>query len=126
VQKNFANSNASVLSRGWIDAAHSASAAKPTPLQPGVWRTVRIALRAQDVLIARGHTLALAITLSDTEWTTPNSTSATLDIDLARSELQLPAVGGLRLDPTGGSLDRQTVHARPVSRAIADTSRVPS
>jgi X-Pro dipeptidyl-peptidase len=126
VQKNFANSNASVLSRGWIDAAHSASAAKPTPLQPGVWRTVRIALRAQDVLIARGHTLAIAITLSDTEWTTPNGTGATLDIDLARSELQLPAVGGLRLDPTGGSLDRQTVHARPVSRAVADTSRVPS
>ena len=34
------------------------------------------------------------MTLSDTEWTTPNDTGATIDIDLAGSKLNLPVTSG--------------------------------
>ncbi len=34
------------------------------------------------------------MTLSDTEWTTPNDTGATIDIDLADSKLNLPLTTG--------------------------------
>jgi len=125
VVKNFARSEAAVLCRGWIDAAHSGSNAVPAPLQPGTWRTVTIPLRAQDVLITTGHTLALAITLSDTEWTTPSSTGATISIDLSRSGLDLPAVGGIHLEPTDEGLAKQRARGHRLGLSVADTSRVP-
>ncbi|MDQ2835929.1 MAG: Xaa-Pro dipeptidyl-peptidase [Actinomycetota bacterium] len=99
VLKNFSTSSASVLSRGWLDAAHYPSISTPTPLVSGQWRTVTIPLRAQDDILARGHQLGLDITLSDTEYTTPNSTGATVTIDLTSSVLNLPVVGGITLTP---------------------------
>jgi X-Pro dipeptidyl-peptidase len=38
--------------------------------------------------------LGLAVTLSDTKWTTPYDTGATIDIDLAHSKLNLPVTAG--------------------------------
>jgi X-Pro dipeptidyl-peptidase len=125
VVKNFARSEAAVLCRGWIDAAHSGSNAVPTPLQPGTWRTVTIPLRAQDVLITKGHTLALAITLSDAEWTIPRSAGATISIDLGRSDIELPAVGGIHLEPTDEGLAKQRARGHRLGPSVADTSRVP-
>jgi X-Pro dipeptidyl-peptidase len=125
VVKDFANSDAAVLCRGWIDAAHAGSNAVPMPLQPGKWRDVAIPLRAQDVLVTRGHTLALALTLSDTEWTTPRSTGATISIDLSRSDLDLPAVGGIHVEPTDAGLAQQHGRGHPLGLSVADTSRVP-
>jgi X-Pro dipeptidyl-peptidase len=125
VVKNFAASNTAVLSRGWVDTAHASSRANPTPLQPGEWRTITIPLRAQDVLIATGHTLAVAITLSDTEWTTPRSTGATVLVDLGRSMLNLPAVGGIQLAPASTPLSSAHVHGHPFGLRVADDARVP-
>jgi X-Pro dipeptidyl-peptidase len=99
VVKSFAASKASVISRGWLDASHSDSLSSPTPLVSGQWRTVTIPLRAQDDILAKGHQVGLAITLSDTEYTTPNSTGATVTIELAGSTLNLPVVGGIHLSP---------------------------
>ena len=42
------------------------------------------------MIIPKGRVLGLAVTLSDTEWTTPNDTGATVDIDLSHSRLNLP------------------------------------
>jgi X-Pro dipeptidyl-peptidase len=125
VLKRFAPSDAAVLSRGWLDAAHAGSNAVPTPLEPGKWRTVSIPLRAQDVVIATGHTLALAITLSDLEWTTPNRTDAEVTIDLGHSDLRLPAVGGLRLTPADSGLDQGQAHGPAVHGNFTETTRVP-
>jgi X-Pro dipeptidyl-peptidase len=89
-----------IVSRGWIDAAHSKSLSKPTPLTPGKWTTVNVPLRAQDDVIPKGRVLGLAVTLSDTEWTSPNETGATIDIDLAGSKLNLPVTSGKITAPT--------------------------
>jgi X-Pro dipeptidyl-peptidase len=83
-----------IVGRGWIDAAHSDSLSKPKPLVPGRWTSVSVPLRAQDLVIPKGRVLGLAVTLSDTEWTTPNDTGATIDIDLAHSDLMLPVTAG--------------------------------
>jgi X-Pro dipeptidyl-peptidase len=40
------------------------------------------------------------VTLSDTEWTTPNDTGASIDIDLANSKLNLPVTTGKVPAPT--------------------------
>ncbi|WP_406049251.1 Xaa-Pro dipeptidyl-peptidase [Kribbella sp. NBC_00889] len=94
IDKLTEQSDHGIVGRGWIDAAHSASLSKPEPLTPGQWTTVDVPLRAQDEVIPKGRILGLAVTLSDTEWTTPNDTGATIDIDLAGSKLNLPLTTG--------------------------------
>ncbi|TCM49348.1 Xaa-Pro dipeptidyl-peptidase [Kribbella sp. VKM Ac-2568] len=100
VQKLTEDSDHGIVSRGWIDAAHSDSLSKPKPLTPGKWTTVTVPLRAQDQVIPKGRVLGLAVTLSDTEWTTPNDTGASIDIDLANSKLNLPMTVGKVAAPT--------------------------
>ncbi|MEV0284367.1 CocE/NonD family hydrolase C-terminal non-catalytic domain-containing protein [Kribbella sp. NPDC050820] len=100
VEKLTTETDHGIVSRGWIDAAHSKSLSKPTPLTPGQWTTVTVPLRAQDEVIPKGRILGLAVTLSDTEWTSPNDTGATIDIDLAGSKLNLPATSGKLTAPT--------------------------
>ncbi|WP_405063534.1 Xaa-Pro dipeptidyl-peptidase [Kribbella sp. NBC_01505] len=94
VQKLTKQSDHGIVSRGWIDAAHSSSLSKPKPLTPGKWTTVTVPLRAQDEIIPKGRVLGLAVTLSDIKWTSPNDTGATIDIDLAGSRLNLPLTTG--------------------------------
>jgi X-Pro dipeptidyl-peptidase len=100
VDKLTTQSDHGIVSRGWIDAAHSKSLSNPTPLTPGTWTTVNVPLRAQDQVIPKGHVLGLAVTLSDTEWTTPNDTGATIDIDLTTSKLNVPVTSGKITAPT--------------------------
>jgi X-Pro dipeptidyl-peptidase len=100
VDKLTAQGDHGIVSRGWVDAAHSKSLSKPTPLTPGKWSTVTVPLRAQDEIIPKGRVLALAVTLSDTGWTSPNDTGATIDIDLAGSKLNLPVTSGKITAPT--------------------------
>ena len=95
----FAASSASVLSRGWVDASHARSSIEPTPLVPGKWRLITIPLRAQDVTLAQGHQLGVVVSLSDTEFTTPNSTGATITVDLTQSSLSLPLTSGVTIMP---------------------------
>ncbi|WBQ05135.1 Xaa-Pro dipeptidyl-peptidase [Kribbella sp. CA-293567] len=94
VEKQTEQSDHGIVSRGWVDAAHSSSLSKPKPLAPGKWANVTVPLRAQDEVIPKGRVLGLAVTLSDTEWTTPNTSGATIDIDLAGSKLNLPITVG--------------------------------
>jgi X-Pro dipeptidyl-peptidase len=100
VTKRTAVTDHGIVGRGWIDAAHSDSLSHPEPLVPGRWTTITVPLRPQDLIVPKGRVLALAITLSDTEWTTPNDTGATIDVDLAHSRLNLPALGGNVVAPS--------------------------
>jgi X-Pro dipeptidyl-peptidase len=88
--KNVVTSDAGVLTRGWVDAAHRDSLTRPAPLQPGRWYTVTWRLRAHDTVLPAGRVLGLVLTASDTEFTLPASTGATIDVDLGRSRLNLP------------------------------------
>jgi X-Pro dipeptidyl-peptidase len=117
VEKQTEQSDHGIVSRGWIDAAHSSSLSKPKPLTPGKWTTVTVPLRAQDEVIPKGRVLGLAVTLSDTEWTTPNETGATIDIDLAGSKLNLPI--------TVGKVNPAAAQAAPLDVTITTPSERP-
>ncbi|MGH3460526.1 MAG: Xaa-Pro dipeptidyl-peptidase [Kribbellaceae bacterium] len=104
VRKRTAVTDHGMVGRGWIDAAHSDSLVQPEPLTPGQWTSVTVPLRAQDLIVPRGRVLGLAISLSDTEWTTPNDSGASVDIDLSRSHLNLPMTGGSVVAPSNDAL----------------------
>ncbi|MCM4078584.1 Xaa-Pro dipeptidyl-peptidase [Paractinoplanes hotanensis] len=93
--ENVVTSDHAVLARGWQDAAHRVSLRFVTPLQPGRWYTVTVPMQATDQRIAAGHVLGLILQASDDEYSTPQSTGATIRLDLRGSSLRLPLVGRL-------------------------------
>ncbi|WP_394828051.1 Xaa-Pro dipeptidyl-peptidase [Pendulispora albinea] len=79
-----------VLTRGWVDAAHRNSLTSPSPLDPSKWYDITVPLDSEDSVIPAGHVVGLVIAASDFEMTEPQSTGATLSVDLVTSRLYLP------------------------------------
>lgn len=115
--KNTVTADYGVLTRGWVDAAHRDSLTRPTPLVPGRWYTVTWRLNAHDAVLPRGRVLGLVVTLSDTQFTEPLTTGATVDIDLSRSRLGLP----VSLAPGATALPEVTTAPRVTTGAPAIT-----
>jgi X-Pro dipeptidyl-peptidase len=88
--KDVVAADAAVMTRGWVDAAHGRSLTSPTPLRPDRWYTVNFDLNAHDAVLPAGRVLGLVLTLSDTQFTEPPTTGATVQVDLGRSRLGLP------------------------------------
>ncbi|MGB3444126.1 MAG: Xaa-Pro dipeptidyl-peptidase [Actinophytocola sp.] len=117
--KDVVTADAAVMTRGWVDAAHRDSLTSPTPLLPDRWYTVNFDLNAHDVVLPAGRVLGLVLTLSDTQYTVPTSTGATVRIDLGRSRLGLP----VSLAPGATALADVTVAPRvsaPEPRVYAE------
>ena len=92
-----------VLTRGWQDAAHRVSLRFRTPLQPGRWYRVTVPLQATDQTVRAGHVLGLILQQSDEEYTSPQTTGATVRLDLRGSFLTLPLAGRARLPQPGAT-----------------------
>ncbi|WP_239175363.1 Xaa-Pro dipeptidyl-peptidase [Actinoplanes cyaneus] len=88
-------SDHAILTRGWQDAAHHVSLRFTTPLRPDRWYSVTVPMQATDQLIAAGHVLGLILQASDNEYSSPQSTGATIQLDTRRSRLTLPMIGHL-------------------------------
>ncbi|MPZ83279.1 MAG: CocE/NonD family hydrolase [Actinophytocola sp.] len=113
--KNVTTSDLAVLTRGWVDAAHHDSLTSPRPLRPGKWYTVTWRLHAHDAVLPAGRVLGLVLTLSDSDFTLPTTTGATVDVDLRRSRLNLP----VSLRPGATALPDVTVAPRISAEAPA-------
>ncbi|MEV7423472.1 Xaa-Pro dipeptidyl-peptidase [Streptomyces sp. NPDC091212] len=83
-----------VFSRGWADLGTYADPGKGRPLTPGTPYTLTIDLAASDHVVPAGHRLALIVGGTDSGLIDPPSTTPTLTLDLARTEAELPLVGG--------------------------------
>jgi X-Pro dipeptidyl-peptidase len=97
-----------VFSRGWADLGHYASAGHGVPLVPGRPYTMTIRLAATDHVVPAGHRLALVVAGTDNGLILPASTTPHVTVDLARSLLRLPLVGGpgaLRTRAGGAAAD---------------------
>ena len=119
--KDVVTADAAVMTRGWVDAAHRDSLTRPTPLQPGRWYTVNFDMNAYDTVLPAGRVLGLVLTLSDTQYTVPTSTGATVRVDLSRSRLGLP----VSLAPGATALPETSVAPRisaPAPRVYAEES----
>ncbi|TDV55066.1 Xaa-Pro dipeptidyl-peptidase [Actinophytocola oryzae] len=127
--KDVVMSDAAVMTRGWVDAAHRDSLSHPTPLQPGRWYTVNFDLMAHDVVLPAGRVLGLVLTVSDTQYTVPTSTGATVQVDLGRSRLGLPvslAPGATALAETAVAPTVSAVNVTvPSTKMDRDLNRIP-
>ncbi len=123
--KTTVTSDHAIMTRGWLDAAHRDSLTSQKPLQPGRWYTVTWELNAHDALLPRGRVLGLVLTVSDTQYTIPSSTGATVQVDLSRSRLNLPVA----LSPGRAAFTETPVAPRvsaaPVPLAVEDDRRIP-
>lgn len=124
-EKDVTTSDLAVLDRGWVDAAHRDSLTSPEPLRPGEWYTVTWPLRAHDAVLAKGRVLGLVLTLSDTEFTSPTSTGATVEVDLVGSSLHLPLATqpGTAALPAAGTPPQVSATAPTPARPVADRWR---
>ncbi|MFF3877100.1 Xaa-Pro dipeptidyl-peptidase [Streptomyces sp. NPDC001978] len=85
---------ATVFSRGWADLGNYASDRKGVPLTPGRAYTITLDLAATDHVVPKGHRLALIVAGTDRDLIDPPSTTPTLTLDLSRTAVRVPLVGG--------------------------------
>jgi X-Pro dipeptidyl-peptidase len=95
--------HAGVITRGWADIQNHASlkrggnydSKKPgRPLQPGRFYDVTFDLEPDHQVIPPGKQIALLIMSSDAEFTLWPQPGTRLMVDLARSSISIPIVGG--------------------------------
>jgi X-Pro dipeptidyl-peptidase len=93
-----------VLTRGWADAqnyksltrgGNYASKAKGEPLVNGTFYDLTFDLQPGDRMIAPGKQLALMIMSSDRDFTLWPSAGTELMVDLGKTSIRLPVVGGM-------------------------------
>lgn len=83
-----------IITRGWADPQNHKSLRESTPLEPGKFYTVSFDLMPDDQVIPAGQQIGLMIFSSDREFTLQPKPGTELTIDLDKTSLQLPVVGG--------------------------------
>ena len=94
---------ANLITRGWADPQNHASLknggnydarARGEPLVPGRFYTMTFSLQPDDQIVPAGKRIGLMIFSSDRDFTLWPKPGTELTIDLERTTLQLPVVGG--------------------------------
>ncbi|HMS68477.1 MAG TPA: CocE/NonD family hydrolase C-terminal non-catalytic domain-containing protein [Saprospiraceae bacterium] len=83
-----------IITRGWADPQNHASIRKGEPLTPGKFYEVSFDLQPDDQIIPEGQQIGLLIFSSDREFTLLPKPGTELTVDLGRTILKLPVVGG--------------------------------
>ena len=83
-----------IITRGWADPQNHLSLRESTPLEPGRFYTVSFDLMPDDQVIAKGQQIGLMVFSSDRDFTLQPEPGTELTIDLDKTSLELPVVGG--------------------------------
>jgi len=83
-----------IITRGWADPQNHQSLRESEPLKPGRYYDLKFALQPDDQVIPAGQQIALMIFSTDPEFTLWPEPGTELSVDLAKTVLQLPVVGG--------------------------------
>ncbi|EGV43476.1 Xaa-Pro dipeptidyl-peptidase [Bizionia argentinensis JUB59] len=83
-----------IITRGWADPQNHKSIRESAPLKPGEFYTVNFNLQPDDQIIPKGQQIGLMIFSSDSEFTILPKPGTELTIDLDKTIIQLPIVGG--------------------------------
>ena len=87
--------NGTILTRGWIDPANRNSDWADAPVKPGRSCTgSTFDMQPKDTVVPAGNRLALMVLSSDRDFTIRPPGGTQLTLDLARSSLAIPVVGG--------------------------------
>jgi len=85
---------ANVVTRGWADPQNRNSLRASEPLEPGAFVEMDFDLQPDDQIIPSGQRLGLMIFGSDRDFTLHATPGTTITLDLSRTSLVLPVVGG--------------------------------
>ena len=83
-----------IITRGWADPQNHKSLTESEALKPGKFYTVNFDLQPDDQVIPKGQHIGLMIFSSDNQYTILPKPGTELTIDLDKTTLQLPIVGG--------------------------------
>ncbi|MFT4697875.1 MAG: X-Pro dipeptidyl-peptidase [Flavobacteriaceae bacterium] len=84
-----------IITRGWADPQNYKSLTNGEPLEDGKFYRVAFDLMPDDQIIPKGQQIGLMIFSSDKEFTLWPEAGTELTIDLDKTNLDLPIVGGL-------------------------------
>ena len=83
-----------IITRGWADLQNHKSLRQSSPLKPGVFYEMTFDLQPDDQIIKKGQQIGLMIFSSDNQFTLLPKAGTTLSIDLNKTKLTLPVLGG--------------------------------
>ncbi len=83
-----------LITRGWADPQNSKSIRESEPLKKGEFYNVTFDLMPDDQIIRKGQQIGLMIFSSDSEFTILPAPGTVLTVDLKKTKLTLPIVGG--------------------------------
>ncbi len=83
-----------VITRGWADPRNHRSLTDQEPLVPGEFYDVTFDLQPDDQIVAAGQRIGMMIFSSDRDFTLWPDPGTELTVDLDRTSLRLPVVGG--------------------------------
>ncbi|GAA3734325.1 Xaa-Pro dipeptidyl-peptidase [Plantactinospora mayteni] len=120
----------SIITRGWADPQNHRSLRHGTPLKPGRFVELTVPLQPDDQVVPAGARIGLMIWSTDHEFTLHPAPGTVLTVDLARTSVELPVVGGPLAMPVCAQPDtRPTVVVGGIdsgvpNRALAGTCTV--
>ncbi|SFQ33194.1 X-Pro dipeptidyl-peptidase [Amycolatopsis arida] len=88
--------SSTVITRGWTDPQNRISPAHTLPITPGKTYRVTFELQPDDYVLPAGHRLEFVLASSDHDFTLRPKPGTGLAIDLTRTSVTLPVVGGTR------------------------------
>ncbi len=83
-----------IITRGWADPQNYKSLTESEPLKPGKFYEISFELMPDDQIISKGQQIGLMIFSSDKEFTLWPEPGTELTIDLDKTSITLPVVGG--------------------------------
>lgn len=93
----YSSINSNVISRGWADPQNHKSITESVPLKPGKFYNLSFNLMPDDQVIPKGQNIGLMIFSSDKEYTLHPKPGTELTIDLNKTTIDLPVVGGVKV-----------------------------
>ena len=94
--------NANIITRGWADPQNRNDPRTSSPLEPGEFVDLRFQLQPDDQIIPAGQRIGLMVFSSDRDFTLWPEAGTELTLDLGKSSVTLPVVGGWRtMDEAG-------------------------
>ncbi|MGW5054424.1 Xaa-Pro dipeptidyl-peptidase [Actinokineospora sp. NPDC004072] len=83
-----------VVTRGWADPQNRHSEWRTSPIKPGHAYDIRVNFIPDDYVFRAGHSLGVVVLSSDRDYTLRPRPGAEFTVDLGRSGIALPVVGG--------------------------------
>ncbi|EHY88394.1 Xaa-Pro dipeptidyl-peptidase [Saccharomonospora azurea] len=86
--------SAHVITRGWADPQNRNGLSRTKALRPGQPYWISFELQPQDYVLGEGHRLEFVLLSSDHDFTLRPSPGATVGLEVTRSTVTVPVVGG--------------------------------